>query len=386
MKRDDITFFRTRKLEELDFLSNSPPSVFIGSKLKYPSVNVGILTPSQPLKQVQILNNQNEWTKLDLSIKQILSLRNQLINSRYQTQVKTTTSLTEKSQEIGMSLKPTDLELNLEKIPRYQKEMDKVTKPLALSAPLKNIRITENTKIHTKVDKVFSDTDMKAGEAINYLYNNEFDESFLQQLMSIGTLGLKKNRRLVPTRFAITGVHDIIGKELIKEVKNYQTIDDYRFFYGYYLGNHYFVLLLPNLFSYELFEYGIRYGQIKDEMTDFEDYYGRKDYASNSVGGYYAVRLAVLEHLKRIKRQASIFIIRYETEEYWANLGVWVCETASRKAMDNKYISFYSRENALDFMRNFIFNKMKQDVGDVFKRSKLLNYVREQKNLFDFYR
>ena len=385
MKRDDITFFRTRKLEELDFLSNSPPSVFIGSKLKYPSVNVGILTPSQPLKQVQILNNQNEWTKLDLSIKQILSLRNQLINSRYQTQVKTTTSLTEKSQEIGMSLKPTDLELNLEKIPRYQKEMDKVTKPLALSAPLKNIRITENTKIHTKVDKVFSDTDMKAGEAINYLYNNEFDESFLQQLMSIGTLGLKKNRRLVPTRFAITGVHDIIGKELIKEVKNYQTIDDYRFFYGYYLGNHYFVLLLPNLFSYELFEYGIRYGQIKDEMTDFEDYYGRKDYASNSVGGYYAVRLAVLEHLKRIKRQASIFIIRYETEEYWANLGVWICETASRKAMDNKYISFYSRENALDFMRNFIFNKMKQDVGGVFKRSKLLNFVREQKNLFEFY-
>ena len=386
MKRDDITFFRTRKLEELDFLSNSPPSVFIGSKLKYPSVNVGILTPSQPLKQVQILNNQNEWTKLDLSIKQILSLRNQLINSRYQTQVKTTTSLTEKSQEIGMSLKPTDLELNLEKIPRYQKEMDKVTKPLALSAPLKNIRITENTKIHTKVDKVFSDTDMKAGEAINYLYNNEFDESFLQQLMSIGTLGLKKNRRLVPTRFAITGVHDIIGKGLIKEVKNYQTIDDYRFFYGYYLGNHYFVLLLPNLFSYELFEYGIRYGQIKDEMTDFEDYYGRKDYASNSVGGYYAVRLAVLEYLKKIKRQASIFVIRYETEEYWANLGVWVCETASKKAMNNKYISFYSRENALDFMKNFIFNKMRQDVSDVFRKSKLLNSVKEQKNLFDFYK
>ena len=170
------------------------------------------------------------------------------------------------------------------------------------------------------------------------------------------------------------------------KIKDFSIIDEYQFFYGNYLGNHYFVLLLPNLFSYELFEYGIRYGQIKDEMTDFEDYYGRKDYASNSVGGYYAVRLAVLEHLKRIKRQASIFIIRYETEEYWANLGVWVCETASRKAMDNKYISFYSRENALDFMRNFIFNKMKQDVGDVFKRSKLLNYVREQKNLFDFYR
>ena len=117
----------------------------------------------------------------------------------------------------------------------------------------------------------------------------------------------------------------------------------------------------------------------------FEDYYGRKNYASNSVGGYYAVRLAVLGYLRNIRRQASIFVIRYETEEYWANLGVWVCETASKKAMNNEYISFYSRENSLDFMKNFIFNKMRQDVSDVFRRSKLLNMIREQKGLREFF-
>ena len=385
MKRDDVIFFKTRKLEELDFLSNSPPSVFIGSKLKYPNVNVGILTPSQPLKHVNLLNNSNEWTNLDLSIKQILNLRNQLINSRYQTQVKTTTKLTEKSQEIGMSIKPTDLELNLEKIPRYMKEMDRVTKPLALSAPLKNIRITENTKIHTKVDKVFSDTDMKAGEAINYLYRNEFDESFLQQLLSIGTLGLKKNRRLVPTRWSITATDDIIGKEMMKEVKSYNRIEEHRLFFDNYLGNYYFILLLPEVFSYELFEYSIRQGQIKEEWTDFEDHFGRKDYASNSVGGYYSVRLSVLEYLKQIKRQASVFIIRFETEEYWANLGVWVTRNCARRAMNNKYISFYSRENALDFMRNYIFNKMRVNVNYVFEKSNLLNMIKEQKGLREFF-
>src|SRR3989338_1771962 len=385
MKRYDVQFFRTRKLEELDFLSNSPPSVFIGSKLKYPNVNVGVLTPSQPLKQVNILNNQGEWTKLDLSIKQILSLRNQLINSRYQTQVKTTTSLTEKSQEIGMSIKPTDLELNLEKIPRYMKEMDRATKPLALSAPLKNIRITENTKIHTKVDKVFSDTDMKAGEAINYLYRNEFDESFLQQLLSIGTLGLKKNRRLVPTRWSITATDDIIGKEMMKEVKSYNRIEEHRLFFDNYLGNYYFILLLPEVFSYELFEYSIRQGQIKEEWTDFEDHFGRKDYASNSVGGYYSVRLSVLEYLRQIKRQASVFIIRFETEEYWANLGVWVTRNCAKRAMNNKYISFYNKENGMDFMRNFIINKMRINVEHVFKKSKLLNIIREQKGLREFF-
>lgn len=385
MKRDDVIFFKTRKLEELDFLSNSPPSVFIGSKLKYPNVNIGILTPSQPLKQVNILNNQNEWTNLDLSIKQILSLRNLLINSRYQTQVKATNKLTDKSQEIGMSQKPIDLELKLKKIPRYNKELDKITKPLTLSAPLKNIRITQNTKIHTKVDKVFSDTDLKASEAINYLYKHEFDESFLQQLLSIGSLGIKKDRRLVPTRWGITATDDIIGKELIKEIKNYNSIDDYRLFFNNYLGNYYFILLLPKLFSYELFEYEMKYGKVTGEWTDFEDYFGRKTYASNSVGGYYSVRLSVLEYLKRIKRQASVFIIRFETEEYWANLGVWVTRNCTKRAMDNKYISFYSRENALDFMKNYIFNKMKQNVDYVFKKSRLLNLIREQKGLREYF-
>jgi len=385
MKRDDVIFFKTRKLEELDFLSNSPPSIFIGSKLKYPNVNIGVLTPSQPLKQVNILNNQNEWTNLDLSIKQILNLRNLLINSRYQTQVKVSNKLTDKSQEIGMSLKPTDLELKIKKTPRYNKELDIITKPLTLSAPLENIRITQNTKIHTKVDKVFSDTDLKASEAINYLYKNEFDESFLQQLLSIGSLGIKKNRRLVPTRWGITATDDIIGKDIIREIKNYAQIDEYRLFFNNYLGNYYFILLLPELFGYELFEYGLRQGKVTGEWTDFEDYFGRKTYASNSVGGYYSVRLSILEYLKKIKRQASVFIIRFETEEYWANLGVWVTRNCARRAMNNKYISFYSRENAFDFMRNYIFNKMKQNVDYVFKKSRLLNLIREQKGLKEYF-
>ena len=32
---------------------------------------------------------------------------------------------------------------------------------------------------------------------------------------------LKKNRRLVPTRFSITAVDDTLGKKLISEIKNF---------------------------------------------------------------------------------------------------------------------------------------------------------------------
>jgi len=385
MKREDVVFFRTRKLENLDFFSNSPPQVFIGSKL-YPRANIGVLSPSEPIDRVQLLYAPNKWTELGLSIKEILGLRNQLINSRFQvSSMKENTMFLDRAREVGMAYKPTDLEIHLKKIPKYQRENDKIIVPISLTAPLKTFKLTENPKIHTKVDKVVDDIDLKAKDALMYLYKNDFNEHFLQQLLSIGVLGLKKNRRLVPTRFSITATDDTIGMELLKEIRDYPAIEDYRLFYDEYLGNHYFILLLPTLFGYELFEYGTRYGKITGEWTDFEDYFGRKNYASSSVGGYYSVRLSVLEYLKKIKRQASVFIIRYETEKYWANLGVWCTRNCARRAMNNKYISFYSRENALDFMKNFIFNRMKQDTSPIMKKSKLLNQVREQKALKEFF-
>ena len=385
MKRDDIAFFRTRKLENLDFLSNSPPQVFIGSKL-YPRANIGVLSPSEPLNNIQLLSAPNQWTELGLSIKEILNLRNQLINSRFQiNSMKENNKFLDRSKEVGMAYKPTDLEIHLKKTPRYQKENDKITTPINITAPLKTFKITQNPKIPRKVDKVVNDIDLKAKDALMYLYKNNFNEHYLQQLLSIGVLGLKKNRKLIPTKWGITATDDTLGKELLKEIRNYPTIENYRLFYDNYLGNHYFILLLPNLFSYELFEYGISYGNLTGEWTDFEDYFGRKNYASNSVGGYYAVRLSILEYLKKIKKQGSDLFIRYETEEYWANLGVWVTRNCSRRAMDNKPLSFYSRENALDFMKNFIFNKMKQDVVPIMKKSKLLNQIREQKALKEFF-
>ena len=64
----DIKFEVIKKISELRFRyqnirniskldSNSPPSVFIGSKLKYPLVNVGILSPLERDENVGIYEN-----------------------------------------------------------------------------------------------------------------------------------------------------------------------------------------------------------------------------------------------------------------------------------------------------------------------------------------
>jgi hypothetical protein len=71
-------------------------------------------------------------------------------------------------------------------------------------------------------------------------------------------------------------------------------------------------------------------------VADREGHSGRTDYARNVTGAYYAARLAVLEHLTAIQRQAMAVVYREVTEEYWAPLGVWVIREGVRSAMASR--------------------------------------------------
>ena len=75
-----------------------------------------------------------------------------------------------------------------------------------------------NIKLNPKIEKVFYDTDLKAADALRILSNNGMQEYQLSQLLSIGIMGLKHNRKLVPTKWSITATDDTIGKDYIKEM------------------------------------------------------------------------------------------------------------------------------------------------------------------------
>ena len=180
--------------------------------------------------------------------------------------------------------------------------------------------------------------EIKASEGIEYLYKNDFSEYVLSKILSVGVLGLKKNKRLVPTRWSITATDDIIGKTLLKEIKGYKWLENFELFFGEFLGNQYLILLFPNIWSYELFELytpGSSWNPSNEikASTDIEWFSGRKDYAFSTAGGYYATRLPILEYLNKIKRQASALVIRIETPSYWAALGVWVVRESVKKAL-----------------------------------------------------
>ncbi|MBI3027083.1 hypothetical protein HYY70_03130 [Candidatus Woesearchaeota archaeon] len=379
--------FRVKNFLSKEEFTSDGVAPFVG-RYGYPYVNVGILAPPEQSDDSWIYDAPKYWSAENYEIPKIVDFRSSLLNSRYNINIKKRIKLLGLSQDIAMSSKPVDVDIQLAEKPKFRLNLDSHMAPTGPNAKLKKATLTENPKIHTKVYKVFDDIDMKANDAVNYLYENNFDENFLSRILSVGTLGLKVNRKLTPTRWSIVAVDDVIGKNLINEIKDYSEIDSYYSFFGNYLGNYYLILMFPEVWSYELFETYIpsnwNFSRELRRSTDFEDYFGRKSYAEITAGGYYSTRLATLEHLAKLKRQASVLVLRFITDEYTMPLGVWVTRQTARKAFEKNPIEFSSKELMFEYARKLIKRKFNYNVDFVLNKSNLLKNIKQQTKLERF--
>jgi len=369
------------------FFGTTPPSVFVG-RYNYPRVNVGILSPPVEIEDAEKLDSPEIWYQEQTTIRDILDYRSEMINSRTGYDVKRPKgNLLETMQELSMAKKPADIEVWLKSRPKFKFSVNNFTPPIGNPAIIKEAKITENVKIPLKVDEVVSDTDLKAGDATNLLYAHGIQVSKIEKIFSVGLLGLPFQRRLVPTRWSITGVDDIIGKTLRSKIKIYDELSEYQVFHNEYIGNHYEIIFIPDSYEYELIEVKQPksvwnpYGRQPAIYSDYESYWGRKDYASATGGAFYAGRLSVLEYLEKVKRQASILIIREVLPAYYAPLGIWQMRETVRGAFDKKPEKF----NSLDEAIKRVSTRLTIPIEKVLQKSKLFQKIKKQTKIKNFF-
>ena len=361
----------------------SPPSVFVGN-YGYPKVYIGGLAPMGHSGDTSIYDNPVAWTKDKFSIENIFDLRSSLVNSRTVVDIRKGGLFLESMQELAMASKPADVEV------RYTKPLhadisffDRATAQ-GPSGEIKRFDICDNVKVERKVDKIVCDTDLLATEAVTGLHGSGVGEYNIVKLISSGLLGV--NRKLVPTRWSITAVDDIISKDAMERVRKYEIIDDFLVFSHEYLGNHFEIILLPSHFRYEVIEAVLPesvYGKNRKDMTmisDSEDFKGRTKYASAVAGGYYAARLPVVNYLDSLKKQASVLVLREIKPDYYMPLGVWVVRETVRDSLGKGFSRFDSLENALKDAAS----RMSVPMDIFIEKSRLLKSFRNQKNLSDF--
>ena len=353
-------------------------NIFVG-RYGYPDVNVGLLNLTEPKKDGTV-DNPLLWSRENFGINDVIQRRSALINSNFKTQIKGFNDrYMDLVKELSMASRPVDTEIVLEKKPQVKLTLNSESAPHGPTIKLEKARATENISIPEKVYKISND-DISASESLTILYNKGFDEHYLTKVFSVGNLGQRANKKLVPTRWSITAVDDTLGKNIIREITNYNQTE-YALYYGGYLGNYYIIMFFPEPWSYELFETSVR---TKELWHDYEHYYGRKNYASETAGGYYATRFSILQKLQNLKRQATVLALRFVTDEYWAPLGVWVVREAVKKTMNAKPIMFDSKELMIKYAFDLASKNFAYNVSHMYAKSELLKYLGTQKKLNEY--
>ncbi|MGB7572052.1 MAG: hypothetical protein WBL87_09890 [Methanothrix sp.] len=335
----------------------SPPEVFVG-RAGYPLLRAGPMLPASegPGQALPHLH-------LGMDIGEIIAARTSLVRSESKIAVKEAKapgSLLSCMQQIALSAAPVGAEVSFTRPPRGRISFDGVLSPSGPSGEMEGMQITTNTVVPRKVDQLADDRDAVAATAVAELYASGIGIEHISRLLSLGLLG--KKRRLVPTRWSITASDDMAGKELKEKVLEGAQVKDYYLYSGEDLGNHFEILLLPRPFQFELVEIWMARSVWAEEGfigADREDARPKKGY-SNLAGGYYAARLAALEHLAGKGRQAAVLAVREISEAYWAPLGVWVVREVARKTMSSPPRRFSSLEEALADMETRIKTPMGQ--------------------------
>ncbi|MEM3177911.1 MAG: Nre family DNA repair protein [Candidatus Micrarchaeaceae archaeon] len=361
---------------------SSPPDIFVG-RYGYPNVFIGPLIP--PIfGNTEILSTPEQWLGKDML--DIIEMRSALVRGMYKTKVTNVGSgrTEEMITELAIASKNVDTEAEFSHVPEFNPAFDDVSQPFGPSAMMKEMQIG-NIKADRLIERAYYDTDMPAKEAIIELYRKGAAVSRIQKALSGGALGLSKNRKFVPTRWSITAIDDTISKDALSEVKSYEPIDYIATYENEALDNRWLIIMLPGAWSYELIEawYPRTVWNVGGERiaiySSHEFFNGRKTYAE--IGGcYYAARLATSELLKRIKRQATVVILRETHEGYIMPVGVWNVREHVREALKKKPLMFDSIRSLFDHVKK----RMAIPVDVWVQNSAVLQYVLRQRRLTDY--
>src|SRR5262249_55667122 len=206
----------------------------------------------------------------------------------------------ESLQEISMSMNPVESSVTFDKNPLVTSNIfassKDVTIPSMLTAPVTKF-LSHQVKADRRIQRVYDDSDMKSTDAMLDLYHRGISISQISKLLSMGMVGRKKSRRLVPTRWGISATDQSISDRLIAEIKHFSGVDSYMVFTYFHLANRYSVILVPSsVWSFEMAESWFDTNGNIAQASDYEGSKGLRHYP-NIAGAYFAGRLAAVEYL-----------------------------------------------------------------------------------------
>ncbi len=358
---------------------SSPPSAFV-SRFNYPKVLAAITLPPE-LGDTSVYDLTESW--IGIPLERVLSFRLSLVRSAVRVNVsKARGRYVELLQEVALSEKPVDTEVRFWKIRLSDVVLDEYAPPVGPLGLVERVRLGSNPSFGRHVNKVYYDDSLKASDAVLYLYNSGIPVSRISRILSVGGLGKRHSRKLVPTRWSITAVDKVISDTLVRQLSSYSTISEFKLFVREYMRNLFVGILIPGNWMFEWVEawfpgstWNLGGSEVEIE-GDWELGSQRNEYPS--IGGcYYASRLAVAEYLNKIRRKASVFLYREIYPGFNLPVGVWFVRENIRRLFSGSGLRFNSINELLDYLGRYV----KVPVDVVVRKSKILTLLTKFKRL-----
>ncbi len=340
----------TLKVDATTAEGYTPPSALVGEH-DYPRVSVYyMLPPGEGAEEARYHDAPSLWVERRESLHNIIRLRSSMVAARLRVDARSPQNLYDKEfLYASVSVAPVDSEVELARPPTPRLIFDGISKPVGPSGPARRIRVTGNPRLHPRLEKLVWD-EATASTAIVELYRSGVDVYTIHRALSLGMLGRPRNRRLVPTRWAITAVDDTISRWLRSALRDRPSIDTIEVYRAEYLGNRFTIILYPGSGWFEWVEVwhpaGLwtRRAREPSAWRVAEDPLGR---ATDVDGGFSAARLAVLESLYRRGRVADVIILREITPSYYAPVGNWHIRETVRRALAGSPVRFDDLNDAV---------------------------------------
>ncbi len=323
-------------IEGRELEGSSPPALFVG-RFGYPKVSVGpLLSPQHG--DTLLFDSPEQW--VGRSVQEVVGFRTNLVRGTQPirvTEAERPGRTLEDLQLLARAEGSAEAEATFRRAPRGRVVISDSAPPIGPSAPLEQVRL-DVRRVDDRLDRLYHDGDANARIAVEELYGRSVPVSRIQRAFSAGTLGRRGRRKLVPTRWSITAVDDLLGRHNLEGVRDLPELGEITLFELTALENRWLLVFLPGSYRYESIEAwypGTFWNPNPREivvMGDHEGHRGRTTYAS--IGGcYYAARLATSEALLGMQRQAGVLVLREVHPGEILPLGVWNVREHVRAAL-----------------------------------------------------
>ncbi len=323
-------------LSGTEFEGSSPPGLFVG-RFGYPKISAGpLLSPQHG--STELLDTPEAW--VGRPVEELVRFRTGLVRgtSRFRvTDAEKPIRLLEDLQLVGLASESVESEASFRRPPRGHLSLSDSTPPFGPSAPIEHADF-EVRRVDARLERLASDVHANARTAVSELYDRGVRVSRIQRAFSIGTLGRRGRRKLVPTRWSITAVDDLLSKKNLERIRLLPELSEIEAYVYTALDNRWIVVFLPGAYRYESIEAWYPNTLWNPSPTqvvvagDHEGFRGRTTYAA--IGGcYYAARLATSEALLVRARQAGVVVLREVHPGEILPLGVWNVREHVRAAL-----------------------------------------------------